>query len=478
MSVSITARLSLFFGLASAVLLAIVGTILYRALDAQLAERDTEELMSKLSLARHLLSEISGPQAIAENKHRLDDVLVAHSRLQLTLMNREGERLFGNAIVEIPRVLLASVPQAPAKQNEVREFTAPDGRPFRAVFAQAPYSDPAAPPAYVALALDVSEHRATLARYFHTLAAVLLGGAMLAAALGWIAARRGLWPVREIARSSARVSAERLEEPLSVAEVPVELQELVSAFNEMLVRLARSFRQLEDFSSDIAHELRTPLNNLMLQTQIALSRDRGVEDYQRVLLANLEEFERLARMTSDMLFLAKADHDQLVLHRTRVDLRSEIDKVIEFYQVLASERGVRLIATGRAVIQADRSLVQRAITNLMSNAVHHTPDRGEVRAELVSREDGSVLLWVTNPGAGIPVEHANRIFDRFARADLARERSGEGAGLGLAIVSSIMTMHQGEVSVRSTPGESTTFELRFPPVGVHEPCIRKQVSRV
>jgi two-component system heavy metal sensor histidine kinase CusS len=245
----------------------------------------------------------------------------------------------------------------------------------------------------------------------------------------------------------------------------------------MLGRLHNSFARLSDFSSDLAHELRTPINNLMGQTQVALSRIRNAEDYRAVLESNLEEYERLARMIRDMLFLAQADNAQsdsaqLPLHAEQLDLRTELDKIAEFYQMAADERGVKITSSGSGSITADRILVQRAIGNLISNALQHSPKNSEVHT-CVSSTDDALELQVSNHGAGIPSEHLERIFDRFYRINNARRKTDTGSGLGLAIVKSIMELHGGHVSVESQAKQLTTFTLHFPK---SNPAVSRQVG--
>ncbi len=229
----------------------------------------------------------------------------------------------------------------------------------------------------------------------------------------------------------------------------------------MLGRLEDSFRRLNEFSGDIAHELRTPISNLMIETQVALSRSRTAESYREILYSSLEEYEHMARMIADMLFLAKADNGLLVPNREALDLAQEVDAVVEYYEVLAAERNIRLRRSGEGRISGDRLMLRRAIGNLVSNAVRHAPEAGEVTIGLRPGESGGVRITVANPGEPIAAEHRARIFDRFYRADPSRQRSSEGAGLGLAIARSIVLAHGGSIeAVATTTG--ARFEMTLP----------------
>jgi two-component system heavy metal sensor histidine kinase CusS len=308
----------------------------------------------------------------------------------------------------------------------------------------------------------MADHEAFMAKFRHMLALAMALAALATAGLGWIATRRGLIPLHRVAEMAASISAERLGTRLQSNAVPAELSALVAAFNAMLARLDQAFQRLSDFSSDIAHELRTPVSNLMTQTQVALSRARDADEYRDILHSNLEEYERLARMIGDMLFLAKADNRLIVPKRETVDLQQEVARLMEFHEVLASDRGIRLAAMGAVVVAGDRLMLQRAISNLLSNAIRHTPAGGTVSITLAPDQGGAIIA-VENPGAGIAPEHLPHLFDRFYRVDPARrEGAEENSGLGLAIAKSIIEAHGGRVSAASSEGR-TRFELRLPP---------------
>jgi two-component system heavy metal sensor histidine kinase CusS len=206
-----------------------------------------------------------------------------------------------------------------------------------------------------------------------TLWLVVIGGTLATGLLGWFAARRGLAPLREMKQRATEVSAQRLDQRLPVDAVPVELAELAESLNDMLARLEESFKRLSDFSSDLAHELRTPVSNLMTQTQVALSKTRSSAEYREVLESNCEEFERLSRMISDMLFLAKSENGLIVPGQETFDLADEVTALFDFYGALAEENGVTLRLEGSGQVTGDRLMLRRAIGNLLSNALRYTP---------------------------------------------------------------------------------------------------------
>ena len=193
---------------------------------------------------------------------------------------------------------------------------------------------------------------------------------------------------------------------------------------------------------------------------MTLSRARSDDDYRDILASNAEEFERLSRMIADMLFLAKADNQQIIPNRERVEMADEVADLLEFYGLLAEEKAIRVTLSGAGAVTGDRLMLRRAVSNLLSNALRHTPDGGAVTIRL-ERQRSRLALTVENSGPGIPAEHLPRLFDRFYRADSSRQRTTEGSGLGLAITRSILLAHGGEVSVESAD-QRTRFTLTLP----------------
>jgi two-component system heavy metal sensor histidine kinase CusS len=215
-----------------------------------------------------------------------------------------------------------------------------------------------------------------------------------------------------------------------------------------------------DFSSDLAHELRTPLSNLLTQTQVALAQPRSADEYRDILASNAEEFERLAKMVSDMLFLAKTENGIDLPHRERIQLHQEVRALFDFYEAVADEKRIRLSLQGAADIEGDRLMIRRAISNLLSNALRHAHP-GTVVEVVLSSQPGEVRLAVVNQGPIIAPSDLPRLFDRFYRADRSRAHpASEGAGLGLAITQAIIASHGGTIQAESQ-SEATCFTAVF-----------------
>lgn len=290
---------------------------------------------------------------------------------------------------------------------------------------------------------------------------VFIAVATAASALfGWLVARNGLAPLRDITRTVQQVTAAGLGERPGTRPWPAELAALAGEFDRMLERLDDSFNRLSQFTADAAHEFRTPLNNLMGATSLVLSRERPAAEYRAALEAHLEQYERLTRMVESLLFLARADGGGDTPDMRPLAAGPVAREVAEFFAPAAEDGGVVLTVTGDATLRANESLLRMALVNLLANALRFTPPGGSVTVALAPAAGGGTVVSVADTGCGIEPQHQPRIFDRFYRADAAR--SPGGAGLGLALVRMIMTLHGGSVAAASEPGRGTTFELKFP----------------
>jgi two-component system heavy metal sensor histidine kinase CusS len=341
---------------------------------------------------------------------------------------------------------------------ETRELRTSAGRTYRLVAIRT--SEAGSGPYTLQVAVDLSFEKDLLAGYRSKLWIVLGLGLFASILIGRRIATRGLRPLGEISETVRRIRSTNLREHVPLDRMPSEVQQLASTFNDMLHRLGDSFERLSQFSSDIAHELRTPLNNLRGEIDLALSKKRSPEEYVDLLGSLSEECEQLARLIDSLLFLARAEQPAIQINRERVDIARELRLVCDFYEPAATEVGVRLSVTAPEQLspQLDRTLFQRAVGNLVQNALAHTPNGGHVWIEAQNSGEG-LAISVSDTGAGISEEHLPRVFDRFYRADPARARNSGGYGLGLPIVQSIARLHGGNVAIASNVGQGTKVTL-------------------
>lgn len=454
---SLTARLATLFAALTASLLVLVAVLFGRMLDAHFQELDMHELHGKITLIRNTLQDQTSNPEQSERLQALERSFIGHESVGVLLRDVEGRVLY----IIHPEHFTAAQRAGERASGEVTDWTV-DKRPHRGVEISIPLPSVGSNDQTIEalVALDLSHHVHFLASVRNATWAGVVVAALAAALFGWFAAHRGLAPLRQVTETARKLSARQLAERLAIDDAPLEVRDHIEAFNGMLARLEAAFQRLADYSADIAHELRTPISNLMTQTQVALSRPRTIDEYQDILASNLEEYERVARMVSDMLFLAKAEENTLAHAGEAIDLAREADALIDFYEALADERQVRIVRQGQASVQGDRLMLRRALSNLISNALRHTPAGGQITIE-IDADAAGVRLVVCNAGDPIPPDQLERIFDRFHRGSAQRESRGEGAGLGLAITRSIVQAHGGHITARSAEGV-TCFTITLP----------------
>jgi len=297
-----------------------------------------------------------------------------------------------------------------------------------------------------------------------TLAAFICCGVLFAFGCAYLIVRLAMKPLDDISLTARNITRHRLDTRIDETSLPAELVSLAQSFNSMLGRLEDSFTRLSHYSANLAHELRTPINTLMIESDIALAKERSPQEYQRVIASGLEEFGRLSWTIDRLMFLARADLEAHDLDRQRLDLCAEIDDLFDYFFDAACENGITLERQleGPGVLFADQTLFRRAVSNLIGNAIAYTPIGGAIVVRATQGEDLSVRVSVSDTGCGIEQAHLPRLFDRFYRVDTDGGRKTEGTGLGLAIVKSIMLMHGGTVEIESAPGQGTVVTLEFP----------------
>ena len=300
-----------------------------------------------------------------------------------------------------------------------------------------------------------------------TLWLIILTLCIVSAAAIFFFTQLGLRPIHRISQDIRNIGASELDQRLQIQNTPPELKELVCAFNDMLTKVEKGYDTLNNFSADLAHEFRTPLANLSVQTQVALTKTRTNEEYKETLYSCLEEYERLTGMVNDMLWLAKTDNAQLDFVHEPFAIDTEVRSIIDYFADLLDEKEIKLsISLDPVSIDGDKNMIRRALNNIVSNAIRHTPREGSITIQLKtnvqnSREKPRVWLSISNTGEPIPASEINRLFDRFYQVKGARH-SGS-SGLGLAIVKAIIDLHNGTIRCTSERGK-TEFAIQFPVV--------------
>jgi len=261
--------------------------------------------------------------------------------------------------------------------------------------------------------------------------------------------------------AARRISAEDLSLRLAREDWDDELDRLAAVLNDMLARLERSFTAVRHFSADAAHELRTPLTILKGEIEVALRSAPGPAESRQVLESCQEEVDRLVALVEDLLFLARTDAGAVDRPLEPVDLGAVVADVAPALRALAERAGVRLRVddAGAVSVRGSAPMLFRMLFNLADNAIEYSGAGRRVEVAL-GTQDGEAVLEVRDDGPGISPADQEHVFDRFYRGDPARTRGG--AGLGLALVRSIVQVHEGRITVESTQGKGTCFRVRLP----------------
>ena len=446
-------------------LLVLLGTgSLYMVLRTELDRSTDQFLADKLHVLRTILRERPSDEDGLREEVELESAARRYERFYIRLLDEHGVPILTTPGMGEQLDLTELVNRIRSRPEHSISILGRHGQPFRAASAAAAVGTSPARSDTIQIAIDISQEEALLTRYRLWFWIILLVTSILFPLVGYRIARHGIRPVEEVAATARRITSTNLRERIRAEGYPSELASLAGTFNEMLDRLEDSFEQISRFSADIAHDLRTPVNNIRGEAEVALARARTVDEYRDVLESSLEETVRLSELIGDLLFLARAESPLTHLHWQKVEVGELLAIVREYYDATASEGGISLIAaddTENVTAKLDRALMLRAVSNLVSNAIAHTPSGGSVT--LAASSVGTELsIKVSDTGIGIPAEALPRVFDRFFRVDPSRSKTSGGTGLGLAIVQSIMTLHGGRAEITSQPGRGTCVTLRMP----------------
>ncbi len=449
-TLSLTSRLTLLFGLILMCVLATLGFYIFNAMQSHFVEQD------EVFLAKHaeeIRDELQQPIDLAftgEIGKKLGHIMPRHD-IDFVIVAQNGDVLSRHETAETPA---ATVKQLLAEKPGVSVLWSAGHENYRSLLIRSERFG-------VIASISTHHHDVFLDSFGKRLLLILSLIFGVTWGLSWVAIRQGLAPLGEIRDRASAVTLSNLNKAIPLDHLPGELVPLAAELNVMLRRLEGAFHRLVAFSSDLAHEMRTPVSNLLTQTQVVLAQSRTADAYRDVLASNAEEAERLSRMIAEMLFLAKAENGTVLPSVEQVDLAEQVSETLEYYEALAESKGMTLKRTGHAVLTCDRSMLRRALSNLVSNAIRYGAPNSAIETDITSGVH-EITISVTNRGADILPEHSAHIFDRFYRADAARSHEDQGGvGLGLSITRAIMLAHGGTADVESKDG-STTFRLVFP----------------
>jgi two-component system heavy metal sensor histidine kinase CusS len=457
-------RLTAAYALAGLFLVffSIVG--LYLVLVSELEKSTDLFLADKVHVLRTMLRERPEDGDALREEVELESAARQYEQFYIRLLDERNTQLLITPGMADQLDLAELASKTRARPDRTMRMTGRDGKAFRVISVGAPVGSPATGTDTVEIAVDVSQKEALLARFRFWFWTILLASGAIFPLAGYRIARQGIRPVEEMATTARHISSTNLRERIHPEGFPFELASLAGTFNQMLDRLEESFERISRFSADIAHDLRTPVNNIRGEAEVALSRARSAGEYREVIESCLEEAVRLSDLIGDLLFLARAESPLTHLRCERVDVDELLGRLREYYEASAADRGVSLtttVASGPVIAELDRALMQRAVGNLVSNALANTPPAGLVVLGMTA-DSSTIRIEVSDTGIGIPAEALPRVFDRFFRVDSSRSQVSGGTGLGLAIVKSIAELHGGHVEIASEPGHGTQVTLHIP----------------
>ncbi len=319
------------------------------------------------------------------------------------------------------------------------------------------------------IAAPLAGVHATIATLTRVLVATSVGVVLIAAVFTGYILRHELRPIEAMIGAAGRIADGDLSHRVAPTAPTSEVGQLALALNTMLGRIEASFtekeaseQQLRAFVADASHELRTPLTSIRGYAELFRSGAvQSPEALERVMARIESEGDRMARLVDDLLLLARLDQGQEV-EREAVDLVRIVQDAVADARVTDPQRNIRTDLPTAALVSGDAHRLRQVIDNLVTNARVHTDPNTSITVRIQTTAE-MVILQVQDQGPGMEQEHASHVFDRFYRVDASRTRAAGGAGLGLSIVQSIVSAHDGTVSLDTAPGRGTTITVRLRP---------------
>lgn len=424
---SLRLRLTAYYFIATTALLCAVGWALNNQLSHQLWEKDEDNVRATMDVQRAIIEAMDaqrGDSSSAVWQQEWTEHTQRNRNLAMRLTSPDGQVLESAPRLRIP----ADAFPAPKKESAIRRYTFGRGRDeVRYMLAATTVERQPGRVWQLQAAYNLREGHELGDEFRRRMLLVVAIAVVIASALAAYMVHRALRPLRLMSEAIGDITAEKLNARIGTKPWPSDLMQVAQSFDAMLARLHAAFEQLSRFSSDLAHEFRSPITNLVSAAGVMLSKERTTSEYQDTLAVIVEEGDRLARMVSAMLFLARADNARQALNFEAVSAQALLRDIIDAYGAVAEERGVVLEHSSpfELIVQADPMLLRNALSNLVSNALQHTASGGAVILS-ASPQAGGVEFAVTDTGCGIAPEHLAHLFERFYRVDAAREGHARG----------------------------------------------------
>lgn len=391
----------------------------------------------------------------------------------IRIYNAEGTLIFSDNPKETAPELAEVVPEALGGERHSMQISGRDGLMRVQTF---PITKDGNVTGALQVGLSFEDVGDTMRALLKAMLVLAPGMLLLASGGGFFLANRALKPIDRITRAAQQISAENFNRRLDLRGPDDEVGRLARTFDAMIVRLQAAFEQQRRFVADASHELRSPLTAIIGQIDVAAERPREAESYRTTLLSVREQAQRLARLTNDLLFLARSETQPHTAPGEPIDLSQLLPAIIAQAEPLAQARAQTVIFEPRQplVIHGNEDDLIRLFLNLLDNAIRYTPQGGTISIEAEPSDERalalasphgptrSIRVKVRDSGPGIALEHLPHLFERFFRVDRGRSRAQGGTGLGLAIAQTIAQAHGGQLMVESTPGQGSTFTAILP----------------
>jgi len=454
---SLRVRLTLWYVALLATVLLLFSGALYLRLNQTLYDNLDDTLRRQAEV-------LTGSVEVEGGVPRLGDVGPRGGRMQ----GESFTRLFNSAgaVVSDDTAAIGTVPTFPADVaavqhgvSAIRSVTV-NGTHLRVLTAPLREAGQGA----IQIGIPEDDVRDTLAVLFAILAVLVPVMLLIASGGGLFLARRALVPVDRMTTAAQAIEATDLHQRLPEPPVHDEVGRLARTLNALIARLDAAFTRQRQFTADASHELRTPLTILRGELDVTLRRERTGAEYRDTLAKIREQVIGIETLTADLLLLARSDAP-LTTHMARVDLAAVAAVVCAPLAMLAEAGGqtLTLDAAQPVVVAGIGRDLERLVRNLVENAIHYTPSGGAITVA-VNATEATARLVVADTGPGIAADALPHLFERFYRADAARNRATGGTGLGLAIVGAIVQRHRGAIGVTSAIGEGSVFTVTLPAV--------------
>jgi two-component system, OmpR family, heavy metal sensor histidine kinase CusS len=461
---SLTVRLAILFSTLSAFLLIFLSAGLFFNTAWQLKQEDMASIKEFSALIKKDLLKGSN---IEDNfkKSVYQELSVFHyHHYEVSLFGNKNQIIYRSEQfpLDLQKKMLAIRPTSDFKYSWINQPLVSLNQHYLATMFEVKLKPPELSTIKVIVVLNTTHHIVFLTKLKQMLIWFVSLGFCMFTALGIVLTRRELRPIWQFSNTIKQFSMQNLTQRIFDSNWPDELIPLAKTFDALIAHVESGVRSLNHFSSDLAHELRTPITNLRIETEVLLEQQRTSQEYELCLRNNLEELERLSAMIERLLILARLDNLAFSLCLSSVDLNILIQKLITYYDIIASEKNITLCQSGHAIIIGDATLIEMAIGNIISNAIKYSNGYTKIEIDLIQVPSQSVEVCIKDQGIGLDVDQQLYVFDRFYRVDSSRSQQIQGNGLGLALVKAIMDVHQGQVFVDSKLNVGSLFVLQFP----------------